>query len=94
MIKFTKKKNDSLDVAIEEAYKSLGDYKEGSDLYMEILSVIEKLENLKQKRNSFKVSPDVMVSSVCSLLGILLILNYERTSIITSKAISFVKGRM
>ena len=94
MIKFTKKKIDGLDIAITEVTSKLCVYGVNTPEYMEALTILEKLEMIRNKRKSFKVSPDVIISSTCSLVGILLILNYERTSVITSKAISFIKGRM
>lgn len=44
---------------------------------------------------SWKVSPDVIVSGIFSLGGILAILNFEKMDIVRSKAMSFVfRGRL
>lgn len=46
-------------------------------------------------KNSWKISPDTVLVVAGNLLGILLILTYEKTDFITSKAINFIlKGRV
>lgn len=47
------------------------------------------------ERNRCKISPDTLLIVGANLLGILLILNYERLDIVSSRALSFVmKGRV
>lgn len=44
----------------------------------------------KEKENSWKPSPDAVVGAAASVLGILLVLNYEKLNVITSKAVGFI----
>ena len=58
-------------------------YKKQYDGYCEML------------KNGFKISPDTLLVVGGNLLGILLILNFEKADIVTSKALGFVlKGRV
>ncbi len=63
----------------------------------------DKFESLKKKydvisnmlTSDWKISPDTLLIVGANLLGILLILNYERLDIISTKALGFViKGRV
>lgn len=51
---------------------------------------LEKLYKLKTTNKSFRVSPDTLAIIGGNLLGIALILGYERAHVVTSKALSFV----
>ena len=55
------------------------------------VKTLTELEPAPQKPAEKKtVSPDVIVSSVVSLAGILSILHFEKLGVITSKALGFV----
>ena len=63
----------------------------------------DKFESLKKKYDvisnmltaDWKISPDTLLIVGANLLGILLILNYERLDIISTKALGFViRGRV
>jgi len=56
----------------------------------------EKYDKLDEMlRHRLKISPDTLLVVAGNLLGILLILNYEKADIITSKAMNFVlRGRV
>lgn len=54
-----------------------------------------RLENDKfaaeqEKSRSWKPSPDAIIGSVASIAGIVLVLNYEKLNVITSKAFGFI----
>jgi len=56
------------------------------------LKVLYEIKAIEAKRS---ISPDTWAAVGANLLGILLILNYERLGIITTKALTFVaKGRI
>lgn len=63
-----------------------------SDEYATVLDKLEKLNALKepQKEPKKRISPDALVSAGASLLGIVLILSYEQTHVVTTKALSFI----
>jgi len=99
---FTKKKENktNLEKEIDALIKNLSTISTiDSEDYEETLSKIERLATLKEKLekakcNENKVSKDTLVVVAGNLLGIGLILGYERLNIITSKALSFViRGR-
>lgn len=59
--------------------------------YNETLDAIDRLHKLhSREKDGRRVSPDTLLLVLGNLAGILLILNYERIGIITSKALGFV----
>lgn len=65
--------------------------------YKKVLDQIERLHKLKDREhtNRFRVSGDTLVVVGANLLGIVLILNYEKLNVVTSKALGFIgKGKL
>jgi hypothetical protein len=58
----------------------------------EYTAMVKNLSELHKLRGepSKPISKDALLTTAGSILGILLILNYERLNIVTSKALSFV----
>jgi hypothetical protein len=54
---------------------------------------IDKFASDQEMRRSWKPSPDAVVGAAASVVGILLVLHYEKLGVVTSKALGFV-GRM
>ena len=79
-----------LDVSIEVAHASLQHLDPNSEDYGVVLDRIARLEKMRDAKRRPSLSPDTLVMAVTNLLGILLILNYERTEIVTTKALGFV----
>ena len=93
---FTKTDNapDSLQKAIDNLYSELAGYDAHTEEYDAITDQIVKLKELQSKVNhNWKPSPDAVISGAVSILGIVLILHYEKINIVTSKALGFV-GKM
>ena len=64
-----------------------------SEKYEDLLCKLERLEKLRDKKS--KISGDAKATIAGNLLGIGLILGYERANILMSKAVGFViKGRV
>lgn len=62
------------------------------DEISEIMTLMGKRAELGNKR---RISLDTMATIACNLIGIVLILEYERTHVIASKALGFViRGRV
>ena len=81
----------NLQELIDNAQSQLDSFNADSPEYDKILTQIERLHKLQSRQaETSKVSPDVMVTVAANLAGILLILNYERLHVVTSKALSFV----
>lgn len=63
----------------------------GSESYAETVDQLTKLYAIKHENRARRVSPDTMATIAAHLIGIGFIVGYERTHIITSKALGFVK---
>ena len=79
-----------LDTSIDAAHGILQNLDPNSQEYGVVLDRIAQLEKMKTNRRRPSISPDTLVMAATNLLGILLILNYERTDIVTTKALGFV----
>jgi hypothetical protein len=66
----------------------LYDESPGSDDYKAILQNLDLLNNVETR--TFGISNDTVISSVAHLAGVLLILNFEKLGILTSRASSFI----
>lgn len=91
---FIKKKvteQTPLDEAIANVFSELQSVNADSEEYDAMSDQLLKLMKLKKEiEPSWHVSPDVLIAAGANILGILLILNYEKLGIVTSKALSFV----
>lgn len=61
-----------------------------SDKFREMNDELERLYAMKKSNKTSRVSPDTLVAVAGNLLGIGLILQYERVHIVTTKALGFV----
>jgi plasmid replication initiation protein len=80
----------TLEVATELALKNLMATGPETREYTRLLSAIERLTEL-QKATSRRVSPDTIAVVAANIVGILLIINHERASVVASKALGFVQ---
>lgn len=88
---FTIAKDDpKLSDSIDKLHTQLLSMDPKSEEYSKVLDTLLKLHKTQAENRPRSVSPDVLVSAAASLLGIILILHYERTEIVTTKAIGFV----
>lgn len=63
--------------------------------YTAMAENLERLFKAKSYETQSRISPDTIAIIAGNLLGILLIMNYEKASVITTRAIGFVlKGRV
>lgn len=95
-MKLTKKdKMTPLEKEIANVCSTLYNTSPDSDDYRKIVENLERLVNAQAKLPQKKtLSPDTILTVAGSLAGILLILTYEHSNVITSKALSFVlRGR-
>jgi hypothetical protein len=86
-----------LEEAINKALENLRTHDPYSVEYVKTLEQIEKLYKLKVPKPELQkpVSLDTVLSVAGNLAGIIIILGYERTHVLTSKALSFViKSRL
>jgi hypothetical protein len=92
---FTKlQKRTYLEREIDEVHKILSKVPPDSHEYTMIVENLDRLYKAKSESKKSYVSRDTIVIVIGNLLGIVLILGYEKANIVTSKAIQFVlRGR-
>lgn len=78
------------DAAIELAFTELKGYEPHTKEYADCLTQIERLAALTTSNKKEKVSKDNLISVGGNLAGIGMILGYERTHVLASKALNFV----
>ena len=95
-MKFTRKdKRTNLEKEIDSVLERMSSLDPDSKEYTDMMNNLGKLFDAKSKEKDRKISPDTIVIVACSLLEIVLMLNFEKTGVITSKALGFViKGRV
>ena len=93
---FTKKdKRSLLEREIELVIKSMSNYPPNSAEYTAIAANLEMLYKSKANERTRRITPDTIAIIAGNLLGIALILGYEKTNIVTSKAMGFIiRGRV
>ena len=90
-LKADKIEDPALDLAIVKLFDRMGGLDPETKEYSNTADQLVKLYKLREETTSRKrVSPDALVQVAGSLAGIVAILSYERTQIITTKALGFV----
>lgn len=88
-------KPNKLDMEIDSVLEELQYHEKDSKEYAQILTQLEKLMKMQDMKKGRHLKPDTVAQIGANLAGIGLILNYEKLSVITTKAMSFViKGRL
>ncbi len=95
-MKFTKQnKKTKLEDEIDILHDKMRDEELDKAEYAVMSEHLLRLYEAKNKENSSRISPDTVAMIAGNLLGIALILHYEKVDIITSKAVGFIiKGRV
>lgn len=95
---FTPKKIEEpnlLEESIASAFNQLEEHDAGTEKYADIIDKIERLIALRPKKKELTVSGDALVGAITNILGIGLVLNYEKLGVVTSKAFGLlVKSKM
>lgn len=76
----------SLDEAIEEALRELKGHDAHTESYAQVVDQITKLHAIKDNNKPDRVSKDTLALVLGNITGIVMIVGYERTHIVTSKA--------
>lgn len=80
-----------LNEAIADLYSEMAGFEAHQEEYDAVTTQLVKLIKLKKEMvPSNRVSPDTLAAVAANILGIAMILGYERANVITSKALSFV----
>lgn len=93
---FTKKdKQTKLEKEIDAVIRQMSALSADSEKYTAMAENLERLYKAKSYDSTSRISPDTVAVIAGNLLGIMLILGYEKTNIVTSKAMGFVlRGRV
>lgn len=92
---FTTKKKSEIDEEIHSVLCNMSTYAPDSDEYTKMTKNLEMLYKAKSYEKDRRVSKDTVLVVAGNLLGIAIILGYEKANVITSKALGFVlKGRV
>lgn len=84
------KSNTFVDVEIERIVHALQVTELNEQEYDKLLNRLEKLQKIRQEEKPDQISLDTKLAVAANLFGILLILKYEQTNVLMSKALSFV----
>lgn len=88
-----KRKRDEIDEEIDSILECMRKLNPTEEKYSVLLERLIKLKGLKAEKQ--KIKPDTVLLVAGNIVGLLLILNFERLNIITSKALSFIiRGRV
>lgn len=85
------KKETTLDEAIERLDVEIGNTEPDADIYDKLIVRRERLTKIRDNENRRRVSPDTVAIVAGNLLGILIIVGYERAHVLTSKGLNFIK---
>lgn len=86
----TKPQGPTLQEQIDTTLLEMKSHSSDSDEFDTLLNQLERLYKLQTTEKSDKVSKDTLLIVGGNLLGIMMILNFERLNVVTSKALSFV----
>ena len=84
------KKLSGLDDAINDVLSELKGFTSDSEEYAAMVDQLVKLHAMKECEKPQNVSMDTLMIVAGNLLGIAMILSYERTNVITTKAVHFL----
>jgi len=84
-------KANTIDQEIERHVEYLRMLPLNSDEYEETLKRLTELHRIKARSRKFNVSQDVIFGAVANILGIIVIMNYERLHVISTKAFNWPK---
>jgi hypothetical protein len=79
-----------LELAIDEVLREMQGFTAESDEYAKMTTQLERLYKLKEIDCPQRVSHDTIVIVIGNIIGIAMIIGYERTNIITSKALTLL----
>lgn len=92
MFKRTPSEPTGIDLAIDHVLSEMAGPSTDSEEYAQMVDQLVKLHELKTTEGRPRISPDTLATISANLLGILMIVGYERVHVMTSKALGFVKS--
>jgi hypothetical protein len=86
----SKTEKSGLDKAIDEIFSEMQGFTADAEEYSKMTLQLERLYALKQIDCPNRVSPDTLTIVIGNIVGIVLIIGYERSNILTSKALNLL----
>lgn len=90
MTKTNPSAKSKLEEVIDQTLDDIRQYPPGSEEYEASVNTLIKIYEVKAQDKPNRVSPDTLATVAANLLGIAIIVGYERMNIMTSKAMNFV----
>lgn len=84
--RFTQRKIDPLDSRIEKLLHEMDEFGPGTPEYNDALTNLERLHKLKEGNRRERVKSDTIVIAACNIVGILIIVGYERSHVMITRA--------
>jgi hypothetical protein len=85
---FLNKETSSLENELNRVHSEMSGVEVGSERYNALLTNFERLTRLQSEKKTFRVSPDTLAIVGANLLGILIIVGYERAHVIASRGMN------
>jgi hypothetical protein len=79
-----------LDTVIDRILSELDQLDPASEQYATVVNQLVKLHSMKTHEGPKRVSPDALVAAGASLLGIIIMVNYERVHVFTTRALGIL----
>jgi hypothetical protein len=76
--------------AIDEILREMQGFTAETDEYAKMVSQLEKLYALKACEKPDRVSMDTMAIVLGNIIGVIIIVGYERTNVVTSRALNLL----
>jgi hypothetical protein len=80
---------DKVKKEIDNLMDRLSNMEPDSEGYSQVLDRVERLEEIRMKKSPIKL--DLLVPALTNIVGILLVLNYEKLDVVASKAFGLIK---
>lgn len=80
----------ALDEEIERLIIALSHEDPTSENYMKISDNLKVLCEAREKKNPLQINTDTLLAIGANILGLVIVLNFERTGVITSKAFTML----
>lgn len=91
MFKRINEEADNFRTAIDVLFTEMEEHSGTSEEYDRLTDQVAKLSKIRHENDgASKVSADTLIIAGANILGILIIVGHEQTSVITSKAINFI----
>lgn len=88
---YTKKNTEDIDQVIEHHLEMMALANPGTEEFTAMANQLEVLYRTKSHIGGGLFDPNTILTVAANLLGIVLIMSYERVNVITSRAFSFIR---